>query len=70
MRYNFNEIFRENADGSISPVKRLRVGGVILGPDVAIRAGVAFGGVDFFQFKGHEIEADIDGEIFVIKAIY
>ena len=70
MRYNFNEIFRENSDDSISPIKRIRVGGVILGPEVTIGAGVAFGGVNFYQFKGHEIEADQDGEILVLKAIY
>lgn len=70
MRYNFNEIFKENVDGSISPIKRIRVGGIILGPEVTMGAGVAFGGVDFFQFKGHMIEADQDGEILVVKAIY
>lgn len=70
MKYNFNEIFKENSDGSISPIKRIRVGGVTLGPGVTMRAGVAFGGVDFYQFKGHQIEADQDGEILVIKAIY
>jgi len=70
MRYNFSEIFRENSNGSISPLMRIRVGGVTLGEGIEMSAGVAFGGVDFYQFKGHEIEADQDGEILVIKAIY
>jgi hypothetical protein len=70
MRYNFNEIFKDNSDGSINPIKRIRVGGIILGPEVVIRGGVAFGGVDFYQFKGHEIEADEDGDVLVVKAIY
>lgn len=70
MRYNFNEIFRENADGSISPINRIRVGGVTLGTEVKMKAGIAFGGVDFYQFKDRQIEADHDGEILVIKAIY
>ena len=70
MRYNFNEIFKDNPDGSISPIRRIRVGGIILGTEVAMRAGVSLGEVDFFQFKGHVIDADPDGEILVIKAIY
>ncbi|MDO8505629.1 MAG: hypothetical protein Q7S48_03565 [bacterium] len=71
MRYRFNEIFKET-DGSISPVQRIRVGGVTIGSELTMRAGVAIGGVDFLQpqFKGHDIEADTDGDVLVIKGIY
>jgi hypothetical protein len=38
--------FQHNADGSWSPRHAVRVNGVTMGPGVAFRAGVGFGGVD------------------------
>lgn len=70
MKYNFNEIFTENQDGTLSPIKQIRVGGVSLGPGLSFGAGAAFGGVNFHQYKGHEIEADDEDGVLVIKAIY
>lgn len=70
MRYRFEEIFEERVDGSLSPRQRIRVGGVIFGPGVAFNRGVAFGGVDFHQFREHEIEAEREGDILIIKGIY
>lgn len=70
MRYQFNEIFVENQDGTLSPVRHIRVGGVSFGPSVSFGPGAAFGGVNFYQYKGHELEADHEGGVLVIKAIY
>jgi hypothetical protein len=38
--------FQHNADGSWSPRHAVRVNGVTMGPGVAFRPGVGFGGVD------------------------
>lgn len=70
MRYQFNEIFTEKSGGTLSPTRQIRVGGVSFGPGVSFGAGAAFGGVNFHQYKGHEIEADDEDGILVIKAIY
>lgn len=70
MKYNFNEIFRENSDGSLTPVRRIRIGGVELCSGVTFSRGAYFGGVDFTLFRGHEIEADTDNEVLVITGIH
>ncbi|MBI5754223.1 hypothetical protein HZA40_03730 [Candidatus Peregrinibacteria bacterium] len=70
MRYQFNEVFTENKDGTLSPIKKIRVGGVSFGPGVSFGSSAAFGGINFFQYKGHELEADEENGILVIKAIY
>jgi len=41
-----------------------------MGPGVTFSKGVAFGGVDFTQFVGHDLEVETDGPILVIKGIY
>lgn len=62
MRYRFNEIFERNQDGSLTPRKTLHVNGVTFGYGVRFNRGVAFGGIDFFNFDGNDIEAnEIDG---------
>lgn len=69
MRYAFNEIFREG-DNQLEPIRKIRVGGVIFGPGVKFGQGASFGGVDFYQFRGHAIEADEEGDALVVKGIY
>ncbi len=70
MRYQFNDVFKENQDGTLSPIRQIRVGGVSFGPGVSFGSGAAFGGVNFHQYKGHAFEADEEKGILVIKAIY
>ncbi len=70
MRYKFEDIFQKKSDGSLSPLQVVRVGGIIFGPCVSFNSGVAFGGVDFYQFQGHDIEAEKDGDVLVITGIY
>lgn len=70
MRVPFTTVFIQNSDGSLNPRQRIRVGGVELDPMVRISSGVSFGGVDFTQFVGHDLEVEIDGEVFVVKGIY
>jgi hypothetical protein len=71
MRYQFNQVFTENRNGdTLSPTRQIRVGGVSFGPGVSFGANAAFGGVNFHQYKGHELEADDEDGVLVIKAIY
>lgn len=70
MRYQFSEVFTENQNGTLSPARQIRVGGVSFGPGVSFGSGAAFGGVNFHQYKGHELEADDEDGVLVIKAIY
>ena len=38
--------FQHNADGSWTPLHAVTIGGVTMGPGVAFREGVSFGGLD------------------------
>ncbi|MFH1546271.1 MAG: hypothetical protein ABIE14_02755 [Patescibacteria group bacterium] len=51
-------------------MKTVHVNGVTFGYGITFKRGVAFGGIDFFNFEDNDIEADeIDG-IFNIKGFY
>ncbi|KKU12796.1 MAG: hypothetical protein UX98_C0004G0005 [Parcubacteria group bacterium GW2011_GWA2_47_26] len=70
-RLNFNAIFAQHLDdNTLEPKQRIRVGGVEFGPGVKFSHGVAFGGVDFSQFIGRDLEVETHGDILVIKGIY
>ncbi|MBI1960994.1 MAG: hypothetical protein HYS43_01840 [Candidatus Liptonbacteria bacterium] len=69
-RLKFEAVFVEHVDGTLEPRQRVRVGGVTLSPGVNLGRGVNIGGIDFTQFKGHDLEAQIDGDTLVITAIY
>jgi hypothetical protein len=70
MRVRFSEIFRQNPDGSLEPLKRIRLGQVELGPGVRFTPGVKFGGIDIFQYFGHDFEASVDGDVLNLTEIY
>jgi len=69
-RVNFNSIFEQRPDGTLTPRQRIRIGGVELGPGVIFSRGVAFGGVDFTQFIGRDLDIETDGDVLVIKGIF
>lgn len=69
-RYNFNDIFRENPDGSLTPKRTIRLGAATFGSSVTFGQGVSFGGVNIFQFKGADIAGEEEGGILVIKGFY
>lgn len=71
MKYKFNEIFRENPDGTLTPKVTINVGGTAtFGSGVTFGPGVSFGGVNFFDFKGSDIEAEKKKGVLVIKGFY
>jgi len=70
MRYQFNDVFTENADDTLSPVRQIRIGGVSFGSNVSFSPGAGLAGIDLYQYKGHELEADDEDGVLVIKAIY
>ena len=70
MRVRFEEIFKENPNGSISPKTTIRIGGVTLSPGVSFSKGVSFGGVDFFDYYGMDLEVDQEKTIIIVKGFY
>ena len=71
MKYKFHEIFRENPNGSLTPKITINVGGTAtFGSGVTFSPGVSFGGVNFFNYKGLDIEAEEKKGVLVIKGFY
>ena len=67
---NFYSIFKVNPDGSIAPIRPVRIGGIQLGPGERFGGGVSFGGVDLSQQVGKNfLVEEIDG-ILVIVGIF
>ena len=70
MRINFYQIFRVNSDGSIEPIRVVRIGGVQMGPGVRFGGGVSFGGLDLSQYIGRDFQAEEQNGILIILGIY
>ncbi|MDO8637980.1 MAG: hypothetical protein Q7R43_00250 [Candidatus Daviesbacteria bacterium] len=69
-RINFYQIFKINPDGSIEPLRLVRIGGVQMGPGVRFGKGVSFGGIDLSQFIGRDFEVEDQSGVYVIKGIF
>jgi len=69
-RINFYQIFRVNVDGSIEPLRLVRIGGVQMGPGVKFGKGVSFSGIDLSQFVGRDFSAEEQLGVLVIKGIF
>ena len=69
-RVTFNSVFDKTPAGQLTPRQRMRVGGVTLGPGVLFTRGVSFGGIDFSQYEGRDLEVFTDGDVIVITGIY
>jgi hypothetical protein len=70
MRYRFEEVFQRNPDGSLTPRRTIHINGVTFGYGVTFNRGVAFGGIDFFNFENKDIEADEINGVLNIKGFY
>jgi len=70
MRYRFQDIFRENQDGSLTPISHIKIGSANIGPGLSFKDGVSFGGVNIFDFKGKDIEAEQARGVLIIRGFY
>lgn len=70
MRLNFNQVFRQNSDGSLASVRSVSIGGVVLGPNVTFSRGVKFGNIDLTDYIGWDLEADEENGVLVLKTLY
>lgn len=68
-RINFNQIFRVNADGSIEPLRSVRIGGVQFAPGARFK-NVSFGGIDLSKYIGRDFEIRDENGVYVITGIY
>ncbi|MDO8240715.1 MAG: hypothetical protein Q7T51_01915 [Candidatus Moranbacteria bacterium] len=69
-RINFYQIFKVDTDGSIEPLRLVRIGGVQMGPGVRFGRGVSFSGIDLAQFVGRDFAVEEESGVLVIKGIF
>ncbi|MDO9580570.1 MAG: hypothetical protein Q7J06_08390 [Bacteroidales bacterium] len=70
MRIPFSAIFIRHQDGSLEPLRRVRIGGVEFGPGVKLSGGVRFGGVDITKYIGRDLEIEVDNDTWIVTGIY
>ena len=70
IRMNFYSIFKLNPDGSIEPIRPVRIGGVQMSPGVRFGGGVLFGGVNLSQYVGRDFAVEDSEGIITIVGIY
>ncbi len=58
LKYAFAELFKENTDGSLTPLKAISINGIVIGPGVSFAPGVLIGGVDFYKLKNLPLAAE------------
>ena len=70
MKLKFSEVFGKKSDGSITPIRTIRIGGVSLGPGIFFSKGVSFAGVDISMYEGFDIEVDEEEGVLIVKGFY
>ena len=70
MRINFWQIFKTHPDGSIEPIRRVRIGGAEFGIGFRFAKGVTFSGIDLTQYIGRDFETDEQDGVLILRAIY
>lgn len=68
--YTFYQIFKVIDDTTLEALHRTRIGNVTLEAGEAITRGTIVGGIDFFRYAGHEMEVDVERDVYVIKKVY
>ena len=69
-RLRFDEVFKRNADGSLTPRMIIRLGGLTFGPGVSFGPGIEFGGVNIYKYQTNDIGAIEENGTLVIKGFY
>ena len=70
MRVRFNDVFRINGDGSITPKVPVVVGGVALSPGVQFGRRVRLGNVHFAGVAGRDLEVDQQAGVLYLLRSY
>ncbi len=69
-KVEFNRVFRENPNGSLTPVRKIHINGMAFDSGVSSWAGNSFGGVDFMKHKDKDLAIEDRGSYVEIMGIY
>jgi uncharacterized membrane-anchored protein YitT (DUF2179 family) len=69
-RVRFDSVFRIQPNGTITPLTKVQIGGITMGPGVAFSQGASFGGVKIAKYAGHDLRIEEREDGLVLKGIY
>ena len=64
---HFDDLFRHNADNSVSPVRMLIINGEIVNTDTKIENGRKYGGIMISLYYGHDALVDTQKSAVIIR---
>jgi len=68
-KMHYDDLFRHNADGTISPKQILQINGEMVNTDTKIAAGTKYGGVDLSAYTGHDMLVDTLRGVVIIRQV-
>jgi hypothetical protein len=66
-RMHYDDLFKRNADNTVSPVRPLQVNGEIVNTAVKITPGVKYGGIDLAAYAGHDMLVDTMRGLVIVR---
>ena len=66
---HYDDIFKHNADGSISPKQILQINGEMVNTDTKIAAGTKYGGIDLSAYTAHDMMVDTSRGVIIIRQV-
>ncbi|MFI5160037.1 MAG: hypothetical protein ACHQHN_02115 [Sphingobacteriales bacterium] len=68
-KMHYDDIFKHNVDGTISPKQILQINGEMVNTDTKIAAGAKYGGLDLAGDTGHDILVDTLRGVIIIRQV-
>jgi hypothetical protein len=68
-KMHYDDLFRHNADGTISPKQILQINGEMVNTDTKIAVGTKYGGVDLSAYTGHDMLVDTLRGVVIIRQV-
>ena len=66
-KMSYDDLFRHNADNSVSPKQPLMINGELVNTDIKITNGVKYGGVYLSNYAGHDMLVDTAKGLVIIR---
>lgn len=66
-RMHYEDLFRRNASGAITPMQPLQINGEMVSTAMKIAPGIKYGGIDVASYAGHDMLVDTLGGVVIIR---
>jgi len=66
-RMHYDDLFKRNTDGSISPTRLLEINGEMVNPSIKIAAGETYGGINISAYGGHDLMVDTAKGVVIVR---